>query len=726
MNRNLFAAATIVGGVAAAAMPALAVVTSTWTIETYTQFDGGDATSAFITSAGELRPGWDTKRTKLEGDAVWASLKLADGSVLLGSDADGAIYRSTGDSVKKVTTVPGAIAVVALAQTSDGTVWAGAMPGNQVFKIDVGGGKATPGPTLKDTETVWSLAAAGARLYAGTGPNGKLFAIDGTTAKEVAATDDKRITAITVTSDGGVWFGTSERALVFRYDAKANRARAMADFAGNEVSALAPYRDGVVAAANELVDTPAPTGKTAAQLEAAEKPTAPKGQVAKAPEAGSAPGADKDPPPVADLGRKGAKKGKGALFRIGNDGRLDQLHALTQTYFTSLAVADGNVYAGAADKGRVYMVDAEGAVGTAFDVDERAVSQLWVDRTAAPSGAAAGEGLLASGRTMIGFATDDGAALYRATGRAGAARYVSDVLDAKAVSRFGKLAWNATGRVKLETRSGNTAKPGLGWSEWQSPGPVAKSGGGAEGGKITSPAGRYLQFRVALEDDAARVRRVTAYYVPQNSATEVSEVTVELATKESVPTLKDSAAKPRSPVMKVKWKIENPDSDDTTYALEARRDGEANWRPISTGKAPLTSTSWDWNTETYPDGWYKVRVTASDAAANSPDRALTTSASTVMFAIDNTRPILDGVTVTYPRARARATDTLSPIVEMAFSIDDDVWQLGTTADGIYDDQVEELRLDLPTGLPRGTHTLAIRVADAAGNVGSMSTTFVVK
>nr|MBA3458211.1 hypothetical protein [Deltaproteobacteria bacterium] len=76
---------SIAAGIAvgALAVPAGAVVTSTWTVETYQQFEAGDATSAFITSTGELRPGWDTKRTVLEGDAVWASLKLADGSVLL-------------------------------------------------------------------------------------------------------------------------------------------------------------------------------------------------------------------------------------------------------------------------------------------------------------------------------------------------------------------------------------------------------------------------------------------------------------------------------------------------------------------------------------------------------------------------------------------------------------------------------------------------------------------
>jgi hypothetical protein len=699
-------------GLGLCALPAGAVVTATWTVESYPQWDAGDATSAFITSAGELRPGWDTRRTALEGDAVWSSLRLADGSVLLGSDAGGAIFRLAGDASKKLVNLPGAIAVVALAQTADGTVWAGAMPGNKLWKIDVAAGKAVATAPLgkdKDVETVWSLAAAGNTVYAGTGPSGKLFAVTGGAAKEVFDTDDKRITALAVTGDGAVWLGTSDRALVFRFDPKLGKARAMADFAGNEVSSLAAFRDGVVAAANDLAEQPPATGKTPAQVEAAEKPNAAKGQVAKPPEVGTKPGADKDPVPVTDLGRKGAKKGKGALFRIGKDGRLDQLHALTQTYFTSVAVApDGAVYAGAADKGRIYMVETDDSVATAFDVDERSVSQLWFESN------------------LIGFTTDDAAAAYRATGRASQARYVSDVLDTKAVSRFGKLSWSATGKVKLETRTGNTAKPGVGWSEWQAPTQGGKLGGGNEGGKVASPGGRYLQFRIALEDDVARVRRVTSYYVPQNQPTTVQDVSVEIATKEPLPTLKDSAAKPRSPILRVKWKIENPDGDDTTYTLEARRDGEANWRPIQTGKTPLTQTSWEWNTETYPDGWYRVRVTASDAAANSPDRALTSSQTTTMFAIDNTRPLIDALTVTYPRAQARATDALSTLSEMAFSVDDGPWQLGTSGDGLFDDLTEDLRIELPTGVSRGTHTLAVRVADAAGNVGSTSTTFVVK
>ena len=54
-----------------------------------------------------------------------------------------------------------------------------------------------------------------------------------------------------------------------------------------------------------------------------------------------------------------------------------------------------------------------------------------------------------------------------------------------------------------------------------------------------------------------------------------------------------------------------------------------------TGKEPLTKTSWEWNTETFPDGWYRLRVTSSDAAANSPDRALESSKTSTLFVVDN-------------------------------------------------------------------------------------------
>jgi len=694
--------------------PARAVVTSTWNVESYKDFDAGEANNAFITSLGEVKPGWATARTDVEVDGVWAAVRLSDGTALLGTDDDGAIYRVRKNRAEKLATVPDVVAVVSLAVGSGNTVYAGTMPAGQIWKVDTRSGKVAKLAELPAAETVWSLALApdGKTLYAGSGPKGTLFAVDTGSGKARIAleTGDKRIMSLAVTSDGAVWVGTSNSALVFRYDAKKKSARAMADFAGNEIAALAADGAGVVVAANEF-EEPSTSGiKTAAAVRKAEKKPDP-GQKAKRPATGSKPGADSAPSSSADVQRKHARKGKGTLYRVGGDGRIDQLQALTQTYFTSVVVTEkGRVFAGAGDKGRIYMVDTDHSVSTAYDVKERIVAALMYDPSAG-----------------LSFATSDGSAYYRSTGPAKQSSYTSKVWDTKASSRFGRLAWRGAGKLVLETRSGNTAEPSKGWSAWAAPRGSDRDGGGGSSAKVVSPAGRYFQFRVRFAGDPSAVlRSAQLYYLPQNRPTEIDDVTVSETGAKALATTATGVTKPRSPVLKVKWKASNPDSDKTTYQLDVRREGEVLWRPINTGKKPVTKTKYDWNTETFPDGWYRLRVTGSDRAANSADRALDSYRISALFRVDNQRPEIDGLTVRYPRASARAVDALSSIAEMSYSVDDGPWRLGTTRDGLFDDLAEMLQIQLPSRLSSGVHTLSIRVADSAGNIGSASVTFRIK
>jgi hypothetical protein len=132
--------------VAAAAAPgitaATAGTTSTWTVETYGQFDAGDAADAFLTSLGEVRPGWQTAKVELSGDGVWSALRLGSGAIVVGTDADGQILKVDGDKTSKLGAIPGAIATVALAEAG-GTLYAGGMPSDKVWKLDVASGKAT-------------------------------------------------------------------------------------------------------------------------------------------------------------------------------------------------------------------------------------------------------------------------------------------------------------------------------------------------------------------------------------------------------------------------------------------------------------------------------------------------------------------------------------------------------------------------------------------------------
>ena len=199
----------------------------------------------------------------------------------------------------------------------------------------------------------------------------------------------------------------------------------------------------------------------------------------KAKPTGSGPGTDTVTPSGVEPARKGKRKGKGAVFYVRGDGALEQLHNLTQTYYTSLAVtSDDEILAAAADKGRVYMIDKEMSASTLFDVEQRVVSHITYR---------AADG--------IAFTTDDANALFRTTGRANKANYTSKVFDLKAPSRFGRVSWRGSQKIAIETRSGNTSEPGKGWSGWTTPKSVSRGGGGASGGKVSSPVGRYAQVR---------------------------------------------------------------------------------------------------------------------------------------------------------------------------------------------------------------------------------------
>jgi sugar lactone lactonase YvrE len=704
--RTSFRAVTVTRAVALALallpQPAGAVTTREWSTATYKEFDEGEGEHALVASIGEVVPGTDTKRVDLETQAIWTAVRAPDGTIYAGAVEDGTVFAITGGVKRKVATLDKETPWIgALAVGPDGLLYAGTLGTGSVVAIDPKSGKTSVVAKLDGATHVWSLAFVGKTLYAGTGPSGKLYAIDVPGGKPRLAWEggDKHLLSMVAAPDGGLWIGTSDEAILFRYDPKSEKARAVADFAGTEIKAVALAGDSVVVAANEF---DAKTG-TAPSLPPAKGP---KGTAAKPPEAGSAPGADK-PADAEGPPREGARKGKGALFRVDPDGRIEQLHALTESYFTSLAVIGDDVYAGAGAQGRIYEVHKDRSVVTAFDVSERQVTAL------------------IPGKDGLAFTTGDAGALYLATGPAHDARYASKVFDALFPAQFGNLVYRGSG-VSMETRSGNTAKPGKGWSGWERLGGADKAGGDALAGRIVSPGARFFQYRATFSGSTAVLREATVYYLPQNQRPRVTEVTVGEDGKRTPVTLVPGATKPRSPVAKIKWKVENPDEDELSYRIDIKPEGESEWRELpgaGSEKEPLTATSFDWNTEPFADGMYRLRVTASDRRANPRERALEDSYTTPAFTIDNGKPELVGVSVNYPTVKARAVDAVSRVAELAYQLDGGEWLMAYPDDGIFDDRSEAFTVRLPEGLKPGAHTLSLRAADEADNIGAASVVF---
>src|SRR5262249_38028613 len=148
-------------------------------------------------------------------------------------------------------------------------------------------------------------------------------------------------------------------------DASGARVRAVHDFDGEEVRAIARRGATLYVAVNEF-SKPSSSSSTPSLG----GPLAPRGTKMVLP---STPAVTLTPANPSSRDRKG----KGAVYRVDPDGRVEQLHALADGYFTALEVAsDGNVYAASGANGRVYLIRPDRTVLTAFDLPERQVLTL--------------------------------------------------------------------------------------------------------------------------------------------------------------------------------------------------------------------------------------------------------------------------------------------------------------------------------------------------------------
>lgn len=693
--------------------PAAAGGTRAWRITSYKEFDEGEATGVLLSSLGEATSGFSASRIDVNESVVYSSATGADGSIYIGTGDQGVVYVHQKGKLRKLAKLD-AILVSSLAAGPAGVVFAGTMPGGRVFAIDRDG-KVRELAKL-DAEHVWGLSYDEAKqtLYAATGPAGRLFAIDvarldrpaiGRRDRQIYDTGEKHLLSLTRTDDGALLAGSADQAILYRITPTASGAsvQALHDFEGDELRAIARRGNVVYVAVNAFQSSSAAAPPSTG-------PLAPRGTKMVLP----SPPATATPSTTATMTRD--RKGRGAVYRVDPDGRVEQLHALADGYFTALYVEpNGNVWASSGSNGRVYLIRPDRTVITALDLPERQVLTLAFDATAQNHGNGP-SGLLGTG---------DAGALYRVSPDPPKdAHYVTRVFDAQFPARWGNLRWGGSGQLALETRSGNTSHPDKTWSAWAGPQRLEKLPDGAVG-RVVSPGGRYLQVRANFGAPRTLLRDLTVYYQPQNQRPRIAEITVGDEPSARHVSAFARGAKPRSPVVKLRWRIENPDDDDLIYHLFFREESEGNWKPIG-GPEPLTRTDYEWNTESIPDGNYVVKVVVSDERSNPREETLEHSLTSTPFLVDNRKPELSEVRINYPAATGRAHDSFSAISELAYSVDGGDWQPFAPKDGIFDEPNEEFSVKLPATLSSGTHSLAIRAVDAADNVGAVQLNFRVK
>jgi hypothetical protein len=349
-------------------------------------------------------------------------------------------------------------------------------------------------------------------------------------------------------------------------------------------------------------------------------------------------------------------------------------------------------------------------------------------------------------------------------GRSEKHEYSSDVLDAGALARFGRVEVEpGSADYELLTRSGNVEQPVRGWSDWQ---PL-------QAGAVASPAGRFLQWKAVLHATGS-LGSVGINYLPVNAAPVVDDLVVTPGARINAQSLAQiqpasqqqtvnivlpaaaqsagvtvdgtaatplPAAKDRTAVT-VRWAAHDDNGDELSYALYLRGDGESVWRLL---KNDLTDKAYSFDAALIPDGGYQVKVVASDAPLHTPGDALTGAKVSERFEVDTTPPVIsalkaswvdcrqqdcrparpeaqrkgaEGPAFSFLRVSFTAEDAFSPIAHAEYSLDAGPWQYIEPVGGLSDSRREQYEVLIPVPAEsKGEHLVAVRAYDRQDNVG---------
>jgi sugar lactone lactonase YvrE len=693
-----------------------AVKTERWEINSAQAFLHGKLNRLIVSSDGDLRLGYGNNKLGEFAKEVWCSAVGRDGTIYFGTGSPADVYAVGKDGQAGKVFQTDAIAVTALAIDSHGNVYAATLAEGKIFKISAGkpsprdaegSGRQKDGAEFCRVRApyVWSLVFdKDDRLYAGTGPDGKIYRIstDGK-AEEWFAGEEANILSLAVDADGALLAGGSDRGLLYRISEK-GKGVVLQEFGEDEVkSLLVSGRDLYVGVNKQRVRRPRAVGTrrpSAAEFEdLTERLTSQYGTRA-AVETSERP---RETPPEARLGNIIAS----TLYKRNADGRVDRLAMWDNEAIMNMALdADGNVLIAAAGQGRVYRVHGSDRWELLFDLDEQQALTVAVRDGHLVF---VGTGNIGNGYRIDSQAANDG-------------DYTSEIHDCKFLTTWGNLSWMGTGAVAVTTRTGNTALPDNTWSDWSAPLKVSPS-------KVASPRSRFIQIRAHLERASDPVlESISLYSQIQNQKPEVTALEIGEKPKPAAPEKpktdsteepekKPEEPKPKAatPVKKITWHADSRDGDTLVYRLYFKAEGDDVWVPVPLDK-PLKKTEYAWDTESVADGWYRLKLVASDEESNPAGDALTDDKVSDPVKVDNTRPAVVNLAFNSSTLTGIARDNLSLIRNLEYAVDGGEWKFFAPKDGVFDDREEAFEVKLDPLKP-GPHTIAVRATDEEGNIG---------
>ncbi len=423
-----------------------------------------------------------------------------------------------------------------------------------------------------------------------------------------------------------------------------------------------------------------------------------------------------------------ASREPGALYQIGPDGMARRIWNSPDEMVYSLSWDEkqNRLLMATGGMGRIYAVGGDEQVSLLLQENSEQVYALHAQ--------AARTYVLANNPSYLSFLSPE----QRSSGE-----YLSAVIDAKTISSWGRLEWEADlpagTTLQVFSRSGNSLEPNKTWNDWSPPYQKKEE-------QVLSPKARYFQFRILLRSQAGNVsplfHRLSLFYLQANVAPVVNrievlapnEVYLKLPEQDDVilglagTPLKEPGRDDSRPAFMgrrtqrkgyqtLTWSAEDENGDALAYTISARREDENQWRILEQGRREEIYT---FDTLTLPDGTYSFKVEAWDAPANPSGNELKGEKVSQALVIDNSLPVIKNLTVAKNgrilEVAFQAEESFSFIEKAEFLVRPGDWKVVFPADGISDSKMEsfKFRITLP---PDSDNLLTIRIVDSHGNVG---------
>lgn len=762
LSRSCFAFAFAAFGALSAftaVQPLCAQGTHLWTQSRIDEFEKGTPQGVAIGSSGHLREGPGLSDILISPSTfVWSIAVDKNGTPFLGTGSPATVLRGSLQKDSKPITLFESrdVSVQVVRIGPDGSLYAATVPGGKVYKLN-------PNATAKQDETtaqvvfdaakaeshaagseaesaanrqskshyIWDMTfdAAG-RLYIATGGPGAIYRIDPShpdAAPEVFfKCDEQHIRALAWDAKGNLIAGSDGSGLIYRISPE-GKGYVLYEAPRREITSVAVGADGTIYAASVGDKThnplpPLPVQGVGTVTFTIVQP----GSLQAANASTSAP--------------EGTE-----IYAIAPDQAPRRIWSSKDDVVYALSTRPDGILAISGNRGHIFRIEENGDYADIAHIEAQQGLCL-----AAVHGSSGNDVLIGTGNT---------GKLY-SLGKTDKHEYSSDVLDAGAYARFGRIEVDPDSQnYEILTRTGNVEQPARGrgdwgWSEWQ---PV-------QDGAIQSPAGRFLQWKAVLHD-GGRLAGVGVNYLPMNAAPEIDDLVVAPGARINsqasnvgqqqtvninfpsannpvvVPVDTGSASTPLQAIkdrtaVTVRWAAHDENGDDLIYSLYLRGDAEHDWHLL---KDEITDKAYSFDAALIPDGGYRIKVVASDAPSHSPGEALTGSKVSERFEIDTTPPVVSALKAELALAKCaqapcpapvhatfNAEDSASPIAHAEYSVDAGSWQYIDPVGKLSDSKREHYDFEIPASAlegKTGEHLITVRVYDRHDNIGVAKTVF---